>query len=1006
VEHLELKKLALENKMDRKFTIQNDETGYSFTLSGERPPTDQEIVEIVQQRQQQSLTNLAFNKRKIVRYETPKAPQTGLGGISISTKREPIYEDERVFLEREVANALLVPKDKIDFENAAPFVLRADLGRLHQLGDKQFVLQQKYGADNVFAFNLGGKITFMFRENPKDKWKFVDGRSRLEVADFTADIAGEILPNVAGIVAGAVMFSSGIGAPGSAATAAGAQFAVGTAQDVLLTKLTGYGPGVGDTLKRRSVESAIGFGVDLATMKAGRVVLGMFRTVPEGGQLLKDLADVSKPLDLPSFLIKSEKDFLRAADIANKYDNSAVADFFKGVRSKIGLAVEERVGLSFTPPRESRFYLRTKFDEIARKFQADMSKISNTIESMEFDEAALKQQIEGMGTESARSVTRKAQQAYQEELQSRIQKLNLGIKPMQSVEDTVNSVQRELAANFLRKHNQKTKLYQNAYDQLGDVNTSADRLGEIFGKFEGEAILDVKNEAMSLVNTPALRQSGVIAENMFDVPGTPVSFQQLNTLIQTIEEKTKRGVFAPGVSAGDYRRIADALRDERQTLLNAAPKPAQETFELANRYFQNEYLPMTEGVYGNAIKVRAGQSLFDAVDRKTGEILDEKLREIVFYKGGQSILTGIMEGGKSVNDILRMTNNNPRVRESLRTSFLQGNGLIEGQPMSKLSFSPNDYDVIRALWGNDRVTSFKGIQSFVNSADDFKYNFTEEFNKSLGTIGQTERNQLLTLGRNKAREQARLKELEANVFVNLFNSGDIPLPDSPVVFSNLAEKLIDLKPADFNRFVSVIDQSGNKTTRAHLENAVLYDLIRKAGNKQDAAQIGSNGYQLWDAESMGKLLNPSGKRRSNLNALFGRERIDTLDSFNRALQRFSVERPPRITDTRVGTTANQNGMAVFFSNVYGSAKDRIAAASLSFSLNSDAFKNKFVPVLRQQTMSPEAFNDALLSIHKATFMSSRGIQALHYQAEMDPEFADFITSQYADLMQAGQAGEQ
>jgi len=88
---------------------------------------------------------------------------------------------------------------------------------------------------------------------------------------------------------------------------------------------------------------------------------------------------------------------------------------------------------------------------------------------------------------------------------------------------------------------------------------------------------------------------------------------------------------------------------------------------------------------------------------------------------------------------------------------------------------------------------------------------------------------------------------------------------------------------------------------------------------------------------------------------------------------------------------------LFFSNVVGTVKNRSMAAYLGFALNSDAFTKKFVPALRKQPMSPEAFDDALLSVQKGLFLSERGLLGLYSQAEQDPVFSDWISSQYAEI---------
>ena len=966
----------------KKYLLRNAD-GLEITIEAENPPTEADAIEVFRSQEQDAFLNLAKNNRNIIRYETQKPPQTGLGGTEIKAKKVPVYEDQNVFIKRELSRALSVPQGKLNLNDGAPWHIRYQTSFLQNMSDKTRILQREYGIDNVKAVNIGGKQTLVYRAKDGGEWRLLDGSSRLEIADFTADLSGELLPTAASIIGGVAALSTGYGALGTAGVAAASEFTVGSAQDISARKIMGLDSGMAETVKRRGIQSSLSFGIDVATMKLGKPLMGLIgrRYKATGEQMLDDLNKLAEPLDIPAVLRTSEDILTRSQDIANEYPNSAIANFFRDTRTKIGRYVEERIGLSFRKPDVSQDFLRTKFDELNAKFNADMNRITNSIQNIDLRATGLKEA-------PSLNANRKAKEAYQKELSERV--TGLGLREMQSPEAMGKSYQQQLLLNYVQKDTRKNQLYDAAYDMIGDAGSFGGQVADIFTKFENEAILDAANEVMSVVNPSAMRQSGNAAELLMDIASAPIDFRQLNGIIQLLETKTKRNSMTPGFDAGTYRRLTDALRTERDRALKIASPEAKEAWEQAQAYYRNEFLPVVDGAFYNQYKPRSGQSLGDI------KANPENIQNVSFAQGGELYLNNSIKDGSSVTRTLELTNNNPQVRGLLRDAFMQKHGLISGQPIPNISFAPSDYDVIRNLWGKEKVGTFQKLQNFVNGRNEWETTFKDELLETMGSQSKARESELFRLAGQKQSEEQSLKALQANTFVKLARDGIIPMPENGVTFGLLGEKLLSLKPADFRGFVKTIDSTGTPEMRMHLENALLYDLLRRSGNKTDIAQLANNGYQLWDGDSMKKLLDNS-TINSNLTSLFGQERVTALTEWNNALRRVSVMRPQQQIDMRVGSTANDKGFALFFSNVVGTVKNRSMAAYLGFALNSDAFTKKFIPALRKQPMSPEAFDDALLSVQKGLFLSERGLLGLYSQAEQDPVFSDWISSQYAEI---------
>lgn len=966
----------------KKYLLQHP-NGLQIEVEAEKPPTQADALEVFESQRQNAYINLAKNKRNVVKYETVKPTQTGLGGVSIEAKKVPVYEEQDVFLKRELSRALSVPQDQLELEKGAPWHIRYQTSFLQNMSDKTRILQREYGADNVKGINIGGKQTLLYREKPNSKWRFLDGRSRLEIADFTADLSGELLPTVASFVGGGAALSSGFGAGGTAGIAAASEFTIGSLQDIAARKIMDLDADLINTLERRGIQSSLSFAIDVGTMKAGKPLMGLIgrRYKATGEQMLDDLNKLADPLDIPATLRTSENILTRSQEIANEYPNSAISKFFQDTRTRIGSFVEERVGLSFQTPEASQNFLRTKFEELNAKFNADMNRISNSISNLDIKATGLKEA-------PTINANRKAKEAYQKELSQRVS--GMGLREMQSPEAMGKSYQQQLLLNYVQKNARKNELYGTAYEMIGEIGTFGENVADIFTKFENEAILDAANEVMGFVNPSAMRQSGKAAEALMDIAAEPINFRQFNGIIQLLETKTKRNSMNAGFDANTYRRITDALRSERDKILKITSPETRKAWETAEAYYRNEFLPINEGKFYNQYKPRVGQSLADI------RANPKNINKVSFAQGGELYLNSAVKNGSSVTQTLELSNNNPEIRNLLRDAFMQKHGLIAGQPIPNISFTPSDYDVVRNLWGKEKVGTFQKLQNFVNGRNEWETTFKDELLETMSAQSKAREAELFKLAGQKQSEEQALKTLQANNFVKLAKDGVIPLPENGVTFGLLGEKLLSLKPNDFKGFVQTVDNTGTPEMRMHLENAILYDLLRRSGNKSDVAQLANHGYQLWDGDSMKKLLDNS-NIRSNLTSLFGEERISALTDWNNALRRVSVVRPEQQIDMRVGSTANDKGFALFFSNVVGTVKNRSMAAYLNFALKSDSFINKFVPALRKQPMSPEAFDDALLAVQKGLFFSERGLLGLYSQAEQDPEFSNWITGQYADV---------
>lgn len=975
-----------------QYKLTNSE-GLSVTVSSDTPPTEEDAIAIFQNVQSQGLLALSLGDRQT---KEVKARRKG------SEPRE-VKESYGSFVDREMPKALGIPSERWDSKNGAPLSTRTALGFIANEADKFKYLTSAYGSDNVKSVNIAGRNNFIFRDTKDTKWRFVDGESRLELADFTADLASEILPTTASVIGGLTGLVAGSPTGGgavltSAAVSAAAYGSVGTVQDIAARKILGFDANVKETSLRRGKEAAIGGAIEILTMKLGKPLLSFFGRKQRGisSPAMDEIDAIYRQgIDMPSVFRASEANLSRAQEIANRYPNSATARFFEEVRTKAGLVMEERIGYSFKSAQQSEDILRSAFDTISNQFNDDIARISNSLESISASIVATRK---ATGVGSLQEFRGLATNEYNKNLVDQIRGLSLDVSV--SPEGLGRKSQEILTSVFAANKQQKDLLYRQAHELLEDSSVSASAVAEIFNEFPDTAILDANNLVAGILNPNMLKTAEKATETLFDIGDELVSFAQLNQAIQVLEQATARnGSLAVSPNAGVARQITEKLRGLRGQMLNSASKPAREAFERAQDFYMNTYLPADQ-VFGTLVKPRIGQSVDQVIrgDIGTGEL------DFVF--NASRVMNNITENSSRIKDVLRYSNNNLELRNSMRTSWMQSKGLIAGEPIPPISLKPQDYDIIETLWNRDKVKVFQDLQRTVNGKDDFIATFSGNLQDIGKANSKAADEKLIKLLDQEASQKKQFNNLVSSKFVKMMNEGRIPLPNNGVTMGTLSEGLMKASPADLNNFLNTINQTGSLSLRGHFENAVIYDLIRVSGSKTDKAQLGRMGYQLWNPELMAQKLGNT-NYRTNLNQIFGKDRVDSMEVWNNAIKRFSVDRPAKPYEMKTGSTANEKGIQFFFSNVTNSVKNRVTSSMLTFAIQSDAFLTRAAPALRKQVITEEVYDDMLLSIQKGLFGSSKGLQILQSHSEQDPVFRDWVTSQYADVFSSeSQSSEQ
>jgi hypothetical protein len=164
-----------------EYTIETD-TGLSLTLEADGEITEEDVRALLKNRQKEAVLKL----------------QEGPGFTDAkSGRRRRIKQKAEKFYPEYISQALNIPKEKFNYSKGLPMGIRSKMDFLQNLSSQAALLRNEYGEDNVASLNLNGKPSLLYRDLKADEWRLADSLE-FELADFTADIAGDIAPTKTG----------------------------------------------------------------------------------------------------------------------------------------------------------------------------------------------------------------------------------------------------------------------------------------------------------------------------------------------------------------------------------------------------------------------------------------------------------------------------------------------------------------------------------------------------------------------------------------------------------------------------------------------------------------------------------------------------------------------------------------------------------------------------------------------------------------------------------------
>jgi len=913
------------------FELQDNETGMKIRVSGENAPLEEDIPQLFAAARKDAAMQLSDGSFKM---------------NADFSKVDKVEQRKRV--QKLAGAALGTSSDDIDVDSGMGLWERTKLDLLRDENSKMEYLEKKFGSENVNSLNVGGTNKMFYRDPKTKKMTMVDEMGT-SLADFTADIAGEAV-TTAGAVGGAIagtLLAPGVGTiAGATGGAALGGFLTGVTQDVASEVATGQEVDIGDITKRRGIETAIGVPIDLATAGVGRIFSrglagkGANKLI---GEFDKAASRVDKLLEVEGARLP-EVEALRtglgskqASEIASARPRSKLAKELQSVRDRVGTLRESL---------EGRGRMGVSADEFNRISEGIANNYKRLVSEVELTNKGLANELRGQASR-------------------KMQKL---VSPKVS-EDALGSRIREYLAPGVKQ-----------IEETNNANWS--RLREVGGTTEvpiqsiTRSIKEAKDHFIRLKDpksTSIVRE----LETRMKSGEKSVSFNEFKEMIDELNDVVSSSKVA-GFS--EKEKVASRVLDNLSGKNGLRSKIASQNPELGEAlttaidYYKNNLLATRRSAVGRALREQlADPAITDA------QVAKLAIQDPAYIR--QSLNIAKQSGGGE----------DKALQNSLRELYLNRIGLSEGMDVKNLNLAYND-DIVRALWGDRQVRELKNLQNRINQMKDVDIVKIEQqdVNQYLNALSNDERSRIIRSIKQRNRNNLKLDQIEISSLNKLLapvrgkrtkTFGDSPM--TGMELSEFADKFVKARPDQVKRTIKLLEDQGDKVGMQAFRQSYVGKLFDSFGS---GAQVDRFGNPLWNPESFAKQMQKGKREYLNAKTILGQSGVDDLLAANKVLQEAAETTGLNVQDIfQPRYSLTSGGLQLYgVGNLIGGLRGRAMAL---------AYSNKLGAKLMKFLTNPgtDAETEAMLrKILPALMTSSKGLQAIAIQSEVDPEFAEQI----------------
>ena len=917
-----------------EFKIRDKNTGMLVTVRGDTPPPVEALPEIFSKARKGAEAKLNDGAYRF---------DSDFKELDKDTQRQRVAELS--------AQAIGTSPDEIDVTGGMGLWERTKLDLLPDEPSKMEYLEKKFGQENVNMLNIGGKPKMFYRDPKTKKMTMVDEMGA-SLADFTADIAGEAVTTV-GAIGGAVAgtaLAPGLGTvAGATAGAALGGFLTGVGQDVAAEVATGQDIELGQKVKQRGLEAAIGVPIDLATAGVGRI---FSRGVAgRGANALQKEIDSAFTRVENSNVFKAQEVSLQqpsalrtgagsrqASEIAAARPTSKLAKQLSEVRDTMGLYRSLASGENMTSAGIENF--NRVADNLRRQYAGVVDEIAQT------DKQLAKEISEGLSRKSQKLL---APKVSEEEVGGRIREL---------LAPGVNRIEETNAANFqlLRELGQDTTV------PTGPIIRAIENAEAGFARLSDPTSRKIAKELKGRGN---------------------ITFQELREVIDQVGDSVSMSKEA-GFSTRE--RVAtqalNNLRDVRGQLASQNPQ-LQEALDTAIGFYQNNLLATKRSAVGKALR----EQLADPAISQS-QVAKLAIQDPAYIRQALSIAE--QSGGPEATQL----------KKSLQDLYMNRIGLDESFDASKgFNF---DEDIVRELFGNRAIRDLANLQKRMKQAKGVKVAdiSREDVYELFSAYSGNEKGRIMAKIVQRAKQQSRMnKMLNAKLLKKLQPKkgagGEWLEPDmTGFDLAKFSKGFVDATPSQVDSAVKALKAQGDELGLQAFRQSYIGNLFDRFASN---AQVDRFGNPLWNPEAFQQATKSGSPMLQNLETILGKDGAQEILSANRVLLEAAATKGGQVAEVFQPRYSIASGGLQFYGvgNLIGGLRGRALAWAYGSNVGSKLMKFLANPATDAET---EAMLKTLLP---ALMTTSGGLKAIGVQGQFDPEFAERI----APLFEAPQVSQ-
>ena len=888
------------------------------------------------------------------------APTTELGGefksvfpnvptMESATKEVAQFEGQ---LPNLIGNLFQTSPDKVDIQSGLPARDRVEMGFLPTPEDKLTYLKQKYGDNSVFSVNIAGNQANVVKR--KDGSVVLADEVGVGMKDIL-DLGGEVIPTGAAIIAAIPAAPSILGAVG---VSGGAYLGVSSLQDALAREMLGVKVKPGEILRRRGVETALGMGMDVATMGIGKIAarrIGKGVTNEIAKSLEEDAAILARagfPVETPAGAGGGVLGLEKQKELAARFPTTQT----KRLKNIEQLQNFQETLTSGKPTSEKAFTqtlgrLRSQYDNLISSADIKDKKVRQVIDSNinrkldelqnpTFKSEPIGEELLGyleQGKKTANDIKNNAFSSFWDEADS---------SGIQSAPEEIADVLTGAISTFKVKKNPAVNSIISDLNKRTEDGVAASRLkaGIASGKIE---------------STPELLEQ----IKKMELNSAPLGIKEINEYVQVIQDAVPDAGAIGGKTQQQVASVAsNRLREFRDDLLDSAG--LADKFKAINSQYVNDVLLFERNAPGSILKEVLGDQAMTPTGAVNRAIQDPKnIRDVI-----RAVEIGAPERA-------------PYMRGQLQKAYLNKIGLTadRGAPSTTIDFDP---EIVTELFGISpagRVNENYGrlmvdkLNALNSALADKKINVSNvdsrDISELYSALSEDSRKSAIKKIVEKAQYKSDADKMLDNTLISAAKKGDWNKLD----VSEFSKTMFRAPLSDINSFLTRMPKSERKA----LQSDFVAELLSRYSSSGDFT---FNGVELFDGS---KFLRDFAKDRTlgtRIRNVMGEE---FLGQFKAAANHIAANKvtEKQVSEVNAKILASRSGITPWVVSRPGWVSSRIFASMHD--------SDSLLPLLKlsQKTVSPEQYNSNMKKAIVGLVGTRRGLESLANQGRNDPEFA-------------------